>query len=162
MYMSTSKTRCGEAVLTAAALICFVCIRAEASRLSEAQDNYKQQKATCLNGTSNEDRATCLKEANAALAEAKRGRLDDHQQTLYKKNALARCERLPQEDRDACSHRMSGDGLVTGSVAAGGLYREYREFIAAPAVLPAEPIAPISAAPASSATPTEIPPVMGQ
>ncbi|MEO5672534.1 MAG: hypothetical protein ABIR26_17755, partial [Ramlibacter sp.] len=36
---------------------------AGAAKLSEAQALYQQERAACMNGTSNQDRATCLKEA---------------------------------------------------------------------------------------------------
>jgi hypothetical protein len=156
--MQTSKWKgsYGGAVLTGALLSCCVFSQAAATPNSDAQSNYRQEKASCLNGTSNEDKKTCLKEANAALAEAKRGRLDMHQQTNYQQNALARCERLPMEDRDACQHRINGDGTITGSVAAGGLYREYREIVPAPA----EPS--VTVPPKPGEMPTETPTDTGQ
>ena len=35
-----------------------------------AQSRYQSERAVCLHGLSNQDKATCLKEAGAALAEA--------------------------------------------------------------------------------------------
>jgi hypothetical protein len=40
---------------------------------SQAQQQYQQDRAYCTSGQATEDRATCLKEAAAAYAEARRG-----------------------------------------------------------------------------------------
>jgi hypothetical protein len=91
--------------------------------LAGARANYQAERAICLDGHSNQDRATCLKEAGAAFDEARHGRLSDRN-TEYQKNAMIRCAKLDSDTRDACERRMHGEGVVTGSVAAGGLYRE--------------------------------------
>ena len=89
----------------------------------DALVQYQQERAACLNGESSEDRATCLREAGAAYAQAKRGELDDGAMP-YKRNALERCEPLPDEDRIACQARILGMGTTSGSVAGGGILRE--------------------------------------
>lgn len=89
-----------------------------------ARARFEQERARCLSGQSHQDRATCLREANAAYAEARRGRLDNRQQAMHERNAMARCERLPAAERTDCEHRMRGHGTVSGSVEGGGLYRE--------------------------------------
>jgi hypothetical protein len=91
---------------------------------SDAQLRYQQERAACLSGQSHQDQGTCLREAGAALEEARRGRLDTGQATRYQENAVARCTLLPQEERSACAARMQGQGTTSGSVAAGGIYRE--------------------------------------
>jgi hypothetical protein len=93
------------------------------SASSDVLARYQQERALCLNGESNQDRATCLREAGAALVEARRGGLNDDP-TQFGRNAIQRCERLPGEDRLACEIRMQGFGTTTGSVASGGIYRE--------------------------------------
>jgi hypothetical protein len=40
---------------------------------SQAQQQYQQDRAYCTSGQATEDRATCMKEAAAAYAEARRG-----------------------------------------------------------------------------------------
>jgi len=90
---------------------------------SDAQQRYQQERAACLGGQSAQDQSTCLKEAGAALEEARRGRLADGS-AQYQQNALARCTVLPPEERDACHARMQGQGTTSGSVGAGGIYRE--------------------------------------
>ena len=77
----------------------------------------------CTDGTSNVDRANCMKEAGAAKAEAKRGKLADVNPT-YQRNALLRCDALPPSDKEACRLRILGAGTTSGSVANGGLARE--------------------------------------
>jgi hypothetical protein len=91
---------------------------------SDIQARYLQERALCLNGQSNQDRITCLKEAGAARAEAIRGSLDNGGAAAYERNARSRCERVSAPDRQACVSRMDGQGTTTGSVAAGGIYRE--------------------------------------
>lgn len=90
---------------------------------ADAQQRYQQERAACLSGQSAQDQSTCLKEAGAALEEARRGRLADGS-AQYQQNALARCTVLPPEERDACHARMQGQGTTSGSVPAGGIYRE--------------------------------------
>ena len=90
---------------------------------SEALARYQQERAVCMGGQSNQDRATCLKEAVNAYNEAKHGRLDDGA-AQYQLNEQRRCERLPDEDRHDCVARMQGQGTTSGSVSSGGIYRE--------------------------------------
>jgi hypothetical protein len=111
-------------VLTLLLIVVVFSANAEAANpMSEANARYAQERAACLNGTSNQDRATCLKEAGAALKEAKAGHLNDAQQD-FAANALARCKALPGEQQELCYRRMQGEGLVSGSVRDGGVYRE--------------------------------------
>lgn len=97
---------------------------------SAAQARYQQDRAACISGQSNEDRATCLREAGAALQAAKRGRLGDDS-GAYEQNRLARCAPLPAGDREDCVRRMHGEGTVKGSVEAGGTFTELRTTVPA-------------------------------
>ena len=90
---------------------------------SEAQQRYKQERAHCLSGKSNQDRATCPREAAAALQEARRNRLGSGGNASFDANASVRCNAQPASDRDACIQRL-GAGSSRGSVEAGGLIRE--------------------------------------
>lgn len=85
---------------------------------------YQRERTACDNS---QDRAACLREAAAARDAARRGQLDDVQSD-YERNALARCEALPQAEREACRRRARGEGEMRGSVTGGGIYREYREL----------------------------------
>lgn len=90
---------------------------------SGAQARYRQEMAVCNSGRSNQDAATCRQEARSALAEARRGRLDDkHGQ--YGRNARERCGVLKGDNRVDCEARMRGEGGASGSVSGGGILRE--------------------------------------
>jgi hypothetical protein len=96
---------------------------AEAAKLSEAQARYQQERAACMKGTSNQDRATCLKEAGAALGEARRGALGASSDSSLANNRMMRCEGLPAQDREDCAMRMK-QGTMSGSAQQGGILRE--------------------------------------
>ena len=124
MLTGPMKFRWGVAPCAISAFLgASVALAAEVRSPSDAEARYRQERAMCESGQSQQDRATCLREAGAALAEARRGRLDDGL-APYQKNALIRCEGLPSEERDACQARMHGQGTTRGSVAEGGIYRE--------------------------------------
>ena len=120
---------------------CACALAATEATPSSAAARYQQERAVCMSGQSHQDRATCLSEAGAAFAEAKRGRLDDGN-TQFELNALKRCAVLPEGDRPACVARMQGQGTTSGSVAGGGIYRE---------MVTTEPAAPPAAKPAATA-----------
>jgi hypothetical protein len=117
-------------IFTAGALLAAGMTAAAGSELSEARARYQQERAACNSVQSREDRATCLREAGAALQEAKRGRSGDGQSS-YEQNRLIRCERLPAGEREDCQRRMRGEGSVSGSVEGGGVYRELRTAVPA-------------------------------
>ncbi|EJN02808.1 hypothetical protein [Herbaspirillum sp. YR522] len=87
---------------------------------------YKKERAACMDGSSNQDRATCLREAGAARYEAGRGQLTDPGEAQLKQNAQRRCEGLPQAQRSDCEARMNGSGVSEGTARDGGIYRETR------------------------------------
>jgi hypothetical protein len=90
---------------------------------SALRARYDREREVCTSGRSNQDRATCLREANAAYAQARKGNLNDGA-TPHARNATARCDALQGADRQDCVARMQGEGTTTGSVAGGGIYRE--------------------------------------
>lgn len=96
--------------------------QALAAASADAQATYKRDRAACMTPEHAGDRATCLKEAGAALQEAKRGGLSN-EQAQFDRNRLARCDSQPAKDRDECVRRMN-EGTVSGSVQGGGIYRE--------------------------------------
>jgi hypothetical protein len=93
------------------------------NQTQSSNDRYQVERANCYNGRSNEDGATCLKEANAALAEDRKGKLSVPG-TPYQKNATLRCQALPATDKADCERRVHGEGTVSGSVEAGGVLHE--------------------------------------
>lgn len=58
----------------------------------------------------------------AAAARVSKFTQEDEQQ--YFRNALARCENLPDGYKQACEARVRGAGTRTGSVEGGGILRE--------------------------------------
>lgn len=115
-----------------------------AASAADTGSAYQQERAACTSGTSHQDRATCLREAAAARGEAKRGHLTDS--TSYDENALARCNALPPADRQDCAKRVHGQGVVSGSVEGGGIYRETTTTVIGtpqPSTMPAPAPAPV-------------------
>lgn len=105
---------------------------AQDGKPSDIEARYQSERAACDKAPPSQDRAACLREAAAARAEARQGQLKDAQ-TNYDQNALARCAALPAEERDACQRRARGEGVTSGSVSEGGVYREYKEITLPPA-----------------------------
>jgi hypothetical protein len=96
--------------------------------LASPAARYEVERAMCLRGESSQDLTTCLREAGAAKAQAKRGEMHD-ESTQFAANRFQRCERLPDEQRLYCIARMHGLGTTSGSVAGGGIYRELVIFV---------------------------------
>jgi hypothetical protein len=94
----------------------------------DASGNYQQEVQACMSGRTQQDQATCLREARNAQAEKKRGLLDNAG-ARFLANAQARCDVLTGEDKAACQARMMGFGSTSGSVAGGGLLREVETVI---------------------------------
>ncbi|WP_211451428.1 hypothetical protein [Collimonas antrihumi] len=94
-----------------------------ATNPQDANARYQAERAVCTSGQSNQSRATCLKEAGAALQEARRGHLRDDP-TADSQNASLRCNALPPDDKDACQRRVNGEGTTSGSVLEGGVLHE--------------------------------------
>ena len=108
----------------AGTLLCATAVLAQnASASADAQARYRQDMEVCNSGKSNQDLATCRREARNALAEARRGGLNDVP-NQYQQNALRRCAAQKGDDRTDCEARMRGAGNVEGSVAGGGILRE--------------------------------------
>jgi len=97
----------------------------------DASGSYQQEVQACMSGKTQEDQATCLKEARNAQADKKRGVLDNAGAN-YQANAVARCEVLTGEEKAACQARMMGFGNATGSVAGGGVLREVETVVLPP------------------------------
>lgn len=98
-------------------------LAAPANAATEAQARYREDMAVCNNGQSNQDRATCRREAGSALAEARRGALNGAP-GQYQQNAMQRCSVHQGADRSDCEARMGAAGTTEGSVAAGGILRQ--------------------------------------
>jgi hypothetical protein len=122
-FFRQSRPSWATLVVFGAVLCSSQAFAADKAQASEAMARYQRERAVCLNGESNQARAVCLREAGAALAEDRRGGLDDGERQ-YVRNATMRCERLPAPDRHDCMSRMQGMGTTTGNAPSGGIYRE--------------------------------------
>jgi hypothetical protein len=111
----------------------------------DTSGSYQQEVNACLTGRTQQDQATCLREARNAQADKKRGVLDNAG-AQFQANAAARCEPLAGEDRAACRARLMGYGETSGSVAGGGVLREV-ETVVVPAGAESVTIQPQTAAP---------------
>lgn len=107
----------------------FAAPKGEGKALDGATARYQKERAACLDGRSNQDRRTCLYEAQSAYNEARRGKVIDTDPSALEANARKRCEPLPQDERLSCLKRMDGYGLVVGNVLDGGIYRELTEVV---------------------------------
>ena len=95
---------------------------ADGDRQSGTSSTIAQERQNCMDGKTNQDRATCLREAGAAKQEAQRGNLRDSGD--YGSNASKRCDTLPADQKADCERRSMGEGSVSGSVGSGGVVRE--------------------------------------
>jgi hypothetical protein len=99
-------------------------LAATKAELAQARKEYQQERARCLKGDTNQDRATCLKEAGAAYDEARRGKLASTAGSDLAANATQRCQAQPVADRADCIRRIKDAGTTKGSVQGGGVIRE--------------------------------------
>jgi hypothetical protein len=109
------------ALVAAGTLLCVTAdLAASAGAVADAQTRYRQDMAACNSGQSNQDVATCHLEARNALAESRRGGLNDTP-GQYRQNALRRCAVQKGDDRADCEARIRGEGNAEGSVSGGGV-----------------------------------------
>jgi hypothetical protein len=129
------------------------CVAAFAAKESarDIESRYQRERASCVDGHSQQAPESCLREALAARAQAQGQGLDEAGAD-YGANAVQRCARLDEELRAACVARMRGQGTTSGSVGGGGIYRE---------LITREP-AEDAAARRPAASPTPTPPSMGR
>ncbi|MBG6082743.1 hypothetical protein [Rubrivivax gelatinosus] len=105
------------------------------------QARYERDRAACLNGSSSQERTACLREAGAALAEARKGKLGDASTPEdWRANALRRCQVQPPSERALCERLARGEGKQEGSVAEGAIVRELVTVV--PGTPPAPPVPP--------------------
>jgi hypothetical protein len=109
-------------VLAFSVMVCGSAFAADQGAANAARQNYQQERAACLK-LAGDERKTCLREAGAALQEARKGTLATGGE--FEQNAFIRCEvHKIALDRTLCERRMRGEGTVTGSVEGGGILRE--------------------------------------
>jgi hypothetical protein len=110
-------------------ILCAVALAASfgaAAQDRSARAVYEAERQACMEGrTTHDDRANCLREAAAAYAEAKRGRLGNNvSEAQRRENALLRCREQPAAERLNCERMARGEGKVSGSVAEGAIVKE--------------------------------------
>jgi hypothetical protein len=100
---------------------------AGSSQTSAINAQYQREVARCKSGQTNEDPATCLKEAGAARQQALQGGLDNQPgvNQNYSQNALDRCKLVPAAQRKDCMALMQDPSQTEGSVGSGGVLRKY-------------------------------------
>ena len=96
--------------------------KGKAAAAGESRTEFQAERAQC-DRRSTEDLVACRREAGAALQASRHGELDDHGAN-FEQNRLARCSYLKGGDQQDCERRMRGEGTASGSVEAGGIYRE--------------------------------------
>jgi|SRR5690625_2980496 len=112
------------AAFTAAAGMGVSQVSAQGLTAAEAQQRYQADVERCRSGQTSQDQQTCLREAGAALEEARRNRLVRGTGS-FDENQRARCDRLSGSERDDCMQLMGDPNAVTyGSVEGGGVIRE--------------------------------------
>lgn len=92
--------------------------------------SYQRERAWCMANTAGEARVDCLRNSAAALAEKRRGTLDN-KGANFEANAMLRCDVFTGDDRAACRARMAGHGQVSGSVLGGGVLRQVETVVPA-------------------------------
>ncbi|CAN5333210.1 hypothetical protein BH09PSE5_BH09PSE5_07060 [soil metagenome] len=154
------RLRVAAALVLAAA--CSGAMAADAAKPATAQQ--EKERAACMDGSSQQDRATCLREAGAASQESKDGKLQATPKNpdALLQNALQRCTNLPPKDRPDCETRARGGGNKEGTVRGGGVVKETvtREVLPRGATVPPDakqvgtiPAATIPAPPSFASAP---------
>lgn len=118
-------------LFAAGAAVAQVPVTATGTTGIDASGSFEKERAACLSGRTQQDQATCLREANNAAAEKRKGKLDNSG-AQFDANARQRCEALTGEDRTACEARVMGYGNTSGSVGGGGVIREVETVVLPP------------------------------
>ena len=149
-------------LLAIAATVAAVCstfsvgaISATAAAPSAAEQRYQQDRANCMAGKTAESQKTCLTEAAAALAAARKHNLTSPTPEQVAANERKRCDAQSGDDKKECLKRAAGvDTTVSGSVAGGGDIKETVTVIpgkpgTAPVEVNPETLPPTAAGPAT-------------
>lgn len=120
---ATRRTARLIAGLISSIVVVNVCVAAD-SQDKNIQAQYARDRAVCTSGTSQQPKATCLQEAEAARQAAMAGKLVSGSANQLQQNRDRRCDVHTGADRDDCLKRMQGEGMQSGSAAQGGVLRE--------------------------------------
>ena len=94
----------------------------------DATGNAASEMAACNNGTTQQDRTTCMTEVKNANAAKRAGQVDNAGGS-FSTNAVQRCNVLEGVDKIACEARVAGYGNPQGSVAGGGVITEVETVV---------------------------------
>lgn len=125
---STAALVTAGAVLSAVMMVAAPAFAATGSA-NTAEANYNKERAACLAGRTGQDQKTCLKEAAAAREEARRGTLRTASDEDLANNAMLRCQRVAEEDRQDCRDMVMGQGTQDGSVKTGGVLKRIDRMV---------------------------------
>jgi hypothetical protein len=92
----------------------------------QRQRVYQQDRQLCLSGQSQQDQASCLREAGAARQQNMATKNPPDAEQLLA-NSLQRCATFTGDAHQSCLARIQGQGKVYGSTAEGGILRELNE-----------------------------------
>lgn len=112
------------AILCTAGLMLASGAASAADTNGSSQSRYQQDVAACKSGTTGQSLDACLREAGAARQERSRQNLQEGSPDQLQQNMLARCNRLPEAQRQNCITQMTSPTNVRGSVQGGGVLRE--------------------------------------
>jgi len=155
-FRSHQLTMLTVAAAVAGAFATTAVFAAEPVASNDAKDLYLKEKANCEAGNTTQDKATCMKEAGAALDQKKKGKLDNSGSPAA--NATDRCNALPQKDRADCLARIVGPAgpnqrvTGSGSVEGGGMMKETTTTTPG-SVIVIQPAPPPTPAPAPASAP---------
>ena len=110
-------------MVTVTALACLSAVTVATAAAPDAQRRYQRESAQCMKLRADLGRPDCLSEASTRLASTMPSLAEEAPEILAR-NALRRCAPLAEPDRSDCVARIQGLGTTSGSVAAGGIYRE--------------------------------------
>jgi uncharacterized membrane protein len=121
-----------------------LCLPSSAAMKSATKENPSSARSSrCTYGIAQDGSNNCMSKAEFNITTSRQSALDSDP-AQYMRNALARCENLKGDDREDCLSRIRGGGTISGSVEAGGLYRELVTIIPGkPAEQPPNVVPPI-------------------
>ena len=110
-------------ILTAIALMTSFSAVAQSPATGDARARYEQERQKCQTNNTQDSLATCLREANNALAASKEGQLSAPDPQAQQ-NATERCDAFQSaQEKAECAARINS-APASGSVSGGGVLRE--------------------------------------
>lgn len=110
-------------ILTAIALMTSFSAVAQSPATGDARARYEQERQKCQTNNTQDSLATCLREANNALAASKEGQLSAPGPQAQQ-NATERCDAFQSaQEKAECAARINS-APASGSVSGGGVLRE--------------------------------------